>query len=99
MSQRCGWCITADHPNCVVVVEMGHHAGRGRPKSEANRSKRPDTYVWRCKCSCEYAQAAKCVDCQRVGVDLTKNRCTDVADCDLAAVKVPVRPMLEKGRL
>lgn len=92
MSQRCGWCITGDHQHCVVVVEMGTKHKNGFSKHLSSKDRNAGIYPWNCKCGCEYSLNTKCVDCQRVGVTVVKNRC--VADC--SSVKVRPRPRVRE---
>ena len=73
---RCGWCMTGDHEHCVIAVLCGET----RSKSEKVAT---GPYVWRCPCEelgCRNGET-KCVDCQRVGVEIVKDRCVDNEGC------------------
>jgi hypothetical protein len=71
---RCGWCITGDHDNCLVIMIMGETRSR-------NDKKATGPYPWRCPCGCLRSVNTKCLNCQRVGVEVTENRCTDERAC------------------
>jgi hypothetical protein len=90
---RCGWCIDGRHDHCIVLVEMGVKQMNGTKKYQhaMPKSKFITPYFWRCGCECERSLAAKCVDCQRVGVEVVGNRC--VVDC--SGIKPRVQPKVK----
>lgn len=93
---RCGWCITNDHPNCIVLVEMGKDAKKGRPR-DRHGLRATSQPPWHCGCDCEFARQSKCVACSRTGVLVENDRCVDAGTCDPALT--PERPMMNDLRM
>lgn len=93
--QRCGWCITNDHENCIVLVAMGQDSKKGRPR-DRHGLRATSQPPWRCGCWCEYAEQSKCVMCGRTGVLVENGRCVDAGGCDPGLA--PERPMMDDLR-
>ena len=65
---RCGSCISNNHENCVVNIEMG---------------KGMSAYLWRCECIC-HAGESSCVLCGRRDLPTDAGRCVDLRSCAAA---------------